>query len=153
MSAKSVDKLTSAEAEKELDRLAKEISRADRKYHGEDAPEISDAAYDALRRRNAEIEARFPLLVRPDSPSHRVGSRPSEKFAKVVHARPMLSLDNAFSDEDIADFVARIRRFLNLKEDDALVFTAEPKIDGLSASLRYEDGVFVQGATRGDGQE
>jgi DNA ligase (NAD+) len=151
--SKAPDKLTKTEAKAELARLAAEIAGHDRRYHGEDAPTVSDAEYDALKRRNDAIETRFPDLVRPDSPSHRVGSRPSEKFAKVVHARPMLSLDNAFSDEDIEDFVARIRRFLNLKENDEIVFTAEPKIDGLSASLRYEDGVFVQGATRGDGTE
>jgi DNA ligase (NAD+) len=150
---KSPDKLTAAEAAKELERLAGEIAEHDRRYHGEDAPTISDADYDALKRRNDAIETRFPKLVRADSPSQRVGSRPSEKFSKVVHAKPMLSLDNAFSDEDIADFVARVRRFLGMKEDDDLVFTAEPKIDGLSASLRYEDGVLVQGATRGDGAE
>jgi len=150
---KSPEKLTAAEAAKELERLAGEIAEHDRRYHGEDAPTISDADYDALKRRNDAIETRFPKLVRADSPSQRVGSRPSEKFAKVVHAKPMLSLDNAFSDEDIADFVARVRRFLGMKEDDDLVFTAEPKIDGLSASLRYEDGVLVQGATRGDGAE
>ncbi|MBA2590067.1 MAG: NAD-dependent DNA ligase LigA [Alphaproteobacteria bacterium] len=150
---KSADKLTSAEAEKELDRLAKEIAKADRAYHADDAPDISDGDYDALRRRNSEIEVRFPFLVRPHSPSHRVGARPSEKFAKVTHRAPMLSLDNAFSDEDVADFLGRVRRFLGLKDHEDIAVTAEPKIDGLSASLRYEHGVLVQGATRGDGQE
>jgi DNA ligase (NAD+) len=150
---KPVNDLTSVEADEELARLAREIAEHDRRYHGEDAPTISDAAYDALRQRNAAIEERFPLLVRSDSPSHRVGAKASEKFAKVQHVKPMLSLDNAFADEDVTDFVARIRRFLGLKDDAELAFTCEPKIDGLSASLRYEDGVFVQGATRGDGSE
>jgi DNA ligase (NAD+) len=153
MSAKSVDKLTKAEAGKELARLAEEIAGHDRRYYQDDAPSVSDADYDALRKRNAAIEARFPDLVRPDSPSLRVGAAPADKFAKVRHAIPLLSLDNAFTDEDVVDFVARVRRFLGLKEDDELVITAEPKIDGLSASLRYEKGVFVLGATRGDGVE
>ena len=150
---KPTDKLTPSEAAKELERLAREIAEHDRAYYREDAPTLLDFEYDELRKRNAEIEARFPNLVRPDSPSHRVGAKPTEKFGKVVHAKAMLSLDNAFADEDVADFTARVRRFLGLKEDDDLVLTAEPKIDGLSASLRYEDGVFMLGATRGDGTE
>ena len=151
--AKPVEKLDAGEAAKELARLASEIAAHDLRYHGEDAPTISDAEYDALRTRNSAIEARFPRLIRGDSPSHRIGVKVSEKFTKVVHAKPMLSLDNAFADQDVTDFVARIRRFLGMKEDADLVFVAEPKIDGLSASLRYENGLFVQGATRGDGSE
>jgi DNA ligase (NAD+) len=152
-STKSVEKLTTAEASRELARLADEIAGHDRRYYQDDAPSVSDADYDALRKRNTAIEVRFPDLVRSDSPSHRVGAAPADKFAKVRHAVPLLSLDNAFTGEDVVDFVARVRRFLGLKEDDELVITAEPKIDGLSASLRYEKGVFVLGATRGDGVE
>jgi DNA ligase (NAD+) len=148
-----VEKLTLAEARRELVRLAEEIAAHDRRYYQEDAPSISDAEYDALRKRNAAIEARFPDLIRADSPSLRIGARPSERFAKIVHRVPMLSLDNAFDDEDVIDFSNRIRRFLGLKPDDDLALVAEPKIDGLSANLRYEEGVFVQGATRGDGTE
>ena len=146
-----VEDLTAAQAEHELARLAKEIAKHDKAYHQKDAPIISDAAYDALRQRNQAIEERFPDLIRADSPRNRVGSEPAEKFDKVTHARPMLSLGNAFDDEDVADFCDRIRRFLGL-QDEPLVLTAEPKIDGLSASLRYEGGEFVLGATRGDGQ-
>ncbi|HEY2133556.1 MAG TPA: NAD-dependent DNA ligase LigA [Acetobacteraceae bacterium] len=147
---KPVAELTEAEAEDALASLAAEIARHDRAYHERDAPEITDAEYDALRQRNAAIEARFPGLVRPDSPTHRVGAAPAGGFAKVQHGIPMLSLDNAFAPEDFAGFCDRIRRFLNLK-DEALDFVGEPKIDGLSISLTYEKGVFVRGATRGDG--
>ena len=146
-----VDTLTAEQAAEELARLATEIAEHDRRYHQEDAPTIPDAEYDALRRRNAEIEVRFPELVRSDSPSTSVGAAPAETFSAVTHAKPMLSLDNVFSDEDVADFVASVRRFLNLAEDAELVFTAEPKIDGLSMSLRYEKGRLVTAATRGDG--
>ncbi|MBI1264330.1 MAG: NAD-dependent DNA ligase LigA [Alphaproteobacteria bacterium] len=147
---KDVSALSADEAASELARLAREIALHDRHYYEQDAPKISDAAYDALRARNDAIEARFPDLVRPDSPSARVGAKPSGQFAEVVHAMPMLSLGNAFSEEDAADFAARVVKFLNLKEEPA--FTAEPKIDGLAISLRYEDGVLVQAATRGDGR-
>ncbi len=147
-----VDKLTKDEAEAELKRLADEIALHDQAYYTQDAPQISDAEYDALRQRNFEIEARFPELKRSDSPSDRVGAIVSEKFAKVVHAVPMLSLDNAFSDEDVRDFVARVRRFLRLPEGESVAMTAEPKIDGLSLSLRYENGELASAATRGDGQ-
>jgi DNA ligase (NAD+) len=146
-----VKTLTPKQAAAELARLAKEIRRHDRLYYQEAAPEISDAAYDALRRRNEAIEARFPHLVRPDSPSLRVGAAPAAGFAKVRHRVPMLSLGNAFDAEEVAEFLARIRRFLKLGESEDLVLMAEPKIDGVSASLRFEKGRFVQGATRGDG--
>ena len=146
-----VAQLTEAEAVAELARLAGEIAENDRRYHAEDAPTISDGEYDALRIRNAEIEARFPELVRPDSPSLKVGAAPAGTFGPVVHARPMLSLDNAFSDANVGDFVAGVRRFLSWPAERELVFTAEPKIDGLSMSLRYEAGRLVTAATRGDG--
>jgi DNA ligase (NAD+) len=143
--------VTEAEAAKELERLATEIARHNRLYHREDAPEISDAEYDELVRRNAELEAQFPQLVREDSPSKQVGVTPGGPLSKVRHAVPMLSLDNAFSDQDVADFLTRVRRFLNLGEDEELALTAEPKIDGLSCSLRYEKGQLMLAATRGDG--
>ncbi|MEM9844083.1 MAG: NAD-dependent DNA ligase LigA [Pseudomonadota bacterium] len=147
-----VDRLTETEARAELARLADMLLDADRAYHAEDAPRISDADYDALKRRNAAIEERFPHLMRSDSPSRRVGAAPSEGFAKVTHERRMLSLSNAFDDADITEFDERIRRFLGLEAQAPLSFTAEPKIDGLSLSLRYEEGVLVQAATRGDGE-
>src|SRR5215472_7019954 len=130
-------KLTEAQAKAELKRLATEIAAHDKRYYQQDAPTVTDAEYDALRQRNAAIEARFPDLVRADSPSTRVGAAPTGKFKKVRHALPMLSLDNAFAEEDVVDFVGRIRRFLKLPEDEPIVFSAEPKIDGLSMSLRY----------------
>jgi DNA ligase (NAD+) len=151
--SKAPDQLDEAEAAAELERLAREIAHHDELYHAEDAPEISDAAYDELRARNAAIEARFPGLVRTDSPSRRVGAAPVEAFGKVRHAVPMLSLGNAFADDDVTDFIGRVRRFLGLGADASVAVTAEPKIDGLSISLRYEGGRLVQAATRGDGSE
>jgi DNA ligase (NAD+) len=146
-----IDALTESEAAAELARLAQEIAHHDAAYHTHDAPEITDAEYDALRRRNAAIEARFPALIRPDSPSSRIGGAPETGFAKIRHRVPMLSLDNAFDAAEFAEFCTRAKRFLGRTEP--LVFVAEPKIDGLSISLTYEHGRFVHGATRGDGAE
>ena len=145
--------MTEAEARAELERLAAEITRHNRLYHEQDAPEIADAEYDALRRRNAEIEAEFPGLVRSDSPSRSVGAAPAAGFAKVRHRVPMLSLDNAFDAADFGEFLARVRRFLGLGAEAPLPMVGEPKIDGLSVNLLYEGGKLVQGATRGDGTE
>ncbi|MCE8418118.1 NAD-dependent DNA ligase LigA [Rhodovulum sulfidophilum] len=147
-----VEALSESEARAELARLAEAVAKADAAYHQEDAPTLSDAAYDALKRRNAAIEARFPALKRADSPSDRVGAAPAEGFAKVAHVRRMLSLANAFDGTDVAEFDARIRRYLGLAAEARLLYTAEPKIDGLSLSLRYEGGRLVQAATRGDGE-
>jgi len=144
-------KLTEAEAADRLAWLAQEIARHDRVYHDQDEPEVSDAEYDALMRENAALEARFPKLVRSDSPSKRLGAAPTSALAKVAHARPMLSLENAFSADAVAEFVGRVRRFLSLAPDEPVAMTAEPKIDGLSCSLRYERGELVLAATRGDG--
>jgi DNA ligase (NAD+) len=146
-----IEKLTLAQARKELTTLALQLATHDERYYQDDAPTIPDAEYDALRRRFNEIEARFPELVTKDSPSQKVGAAPSGRFAKVAHAVPMLSLGNAFSDEDVADFVERVRKFLRLPADEMPVIIAEPKIDGLSLSLRDENGELVRGATRGDG--
>ncbi len=147
-----VEDLSAEEARDELAELADRIGAANRAYHQADAPVLTDADYDALRARNAAIEARFPGLKRADSPSEQVGAPPAEGFAKLRHARPMLSLENTFDDAGVAEFAERIRRFLNLGPDAPLAFTAEPKIDGLSLSLRYEDGRLVSAATRGDGE-
>jgi DNA ligase (NAD+) len=140
-----------AEAVAELGHLAAEIARHNRLYHSEDAPEISDAEYDALTHRNSELERQFPHLVRDDSPSRQVGAAPAAHLSKVRHALPMLSLDNAFSEDGVADYLGRVRRFLSLAPDEEVALTAEPKIDGLSCSLRYEKGELVLAATRGDG--
>jgi DNA ligase (NAD+) len=145
------EKLTESQAKAEVKRLAAEIAGHDKRYFQDDAPSVSDAEYDALRRRYDAIEARFPEMRTAESLSLKVGVTPSGRFAKVQHTVPMLSLGNAFSEEDVRDFVDRIRRFLRLPEDETIAFTAEPKIDGLSMSLRYEDGALVKAATRGDG--
>jgi DNA ligase (NAD+) len=153
LEVKPVDALDEAEAAEALAQLAAEIARHDELYYRKDEPEISDAAYDALRARNGEIETRFPHLVRDDSPSLRVGAAPVEAFGKVLHRVPMLSLGNVFDEEGLRDFLDRIARFLGLESIEGLAFTAEPKIDGLSITLRYEKGRLTQGATRGDGYE
>jgi DNA ligase (NAD+) len=147
-----VAKLTKAQAKVEHMRLALEIEAHNARYYQEDAPSVSDAEYDALRQRFDAIEKRFPDLVTSESPSQKVGAAPSGRFRKVRHAVPMLSLDNAFAEQDVLDFVGRIERFLKLG-DDKIDFSAEPKIDGLSMSLRYEGGELVTAATRGDGAE
>ena len=147
-----INKMTADQAKAELSRLATVLLQANAKYHGEDAPEISDAEYDALKRRNAAIEARFPELKRADSPSDQVGAPVNETFSKITHAVRMMSLGNAFSDEDVADFLDTVRRYLGMRDEDGPVITAEPKIDGLSLNLRYESGRLVHAATRGDGE-
>ncbi|RZT47419.1 DNA ligase (NAD+) [Sphingomonas sp. BK036] len=143
---------TETEAATELEALAAQIAYHNARYHTDDSPEISDADYDALVRRNAAIETAFPAAVRADSPSRTVGAAPAGHLAKVAHAKAMMSLDNAFADEEVEEFVARVRRFLKLADDAPVALTAEPKIDGLSCSLRYEEGRLVQALTRGDGQ-
>src|SRR5688500_18133672 len=148
-----VDKLGRAQARAEARKLAKEIGKHDKLYYQEDAPLISDAAYDALRQRVEAIEKRFPELATAESPTAKVGAVALEKFGKVKHRLPMLSLSNAFAEEEIREFIARVRRFLRLAADAPVDFTAEPKIDGLSISLRYDNGVLVEAATRGDGFE
>src|SRR6202022_743250 len=146
-----VGDLTKAQAKVEHKRLALELERHDKHYYQEDAPKVSDAEYDALRKRFSALEARFPEFVTSSSPSQKIGAAPSGRFRKVRHAVPRLSLDNAFAEGDVVDFVGRIRRFLKLGDDDKIAFSAEPKIDGLSMSLRYEGGELLTAATRGDG--
>jgi DNA ligase (NAD+) len=143
--------MNEAEAAAQLERLAREIAHHNRLYHQQDAPEISDADYDALVGQHAQLEAAFPQLVRADSPVRQVGAAPAAHLSKVAHALPMLSLDNAFDAASVHDFAARVRRFLSLSADEQVALTAEPKIDGLSCSLRYEKGELVLAATRGDG--
>ncbi len=150
-SAIAVEQLTAEQAVQELARLAQVLGAANEAYHTNDAPEITDAEYDALKRRNAAIEARFPDLKRDDSPTEQVGAAPAEGFGKITHAVRMMSLANAFDEDELADFDDGIRRYLGLSADAELLYTAEPKIDGLSLSLRYEGGVLVHAATRGDG--
>ena len=146
-----IAEMTADQAKTELTRLAALLERANSAYYISDAPEMPDAEYDALRRRNVEIEARFPELKREDSPSEQVGARVGDGFAKVAHRVRMLSLGNAFDEADVAAFDTSIRKYLGMSEADPLAYTAEPKIDGLSLALRYESGVLVEAATRGDG--
>ena len=152
MTPTPVADLSEAQAAEALAQLADHLAAHDLRYHQQDAPTISDAEYDALKRRNLDIETRFPHLIRENSPSMSVGAARADQFSPVEHGVPMLSLDNAFSNDEAVEFDARVRRFLRLSPDEPLAYTAEPKIDGLSASLRYEKGVLVQGATRGDGR-
>ncbi|MCV2876833.1 NAD-dependent DNA ligase LigA [Rhodobacteraceae bacterium XHP0102] len=147
-----LDHITSAQAEARLAELADLLARANHAYFNEDAPDLSDAEYDRLKRENAALEARFPDLIRADSPSAQIGATPAEGFGKITHAERMMSLANAFDEADVAEFIAGIRRYLNLPPDAELAFTAEPKIDGLSLSLRYEQGHLIHAATRGDGE-
>ena len=147
-----VDRLETDQAAQELEALAREIAAHREAYYVEDNPSISDAEFDALERRNALIEQKFPKLNRADSPSHSVGARASVKFKKITHLAPMLSLDNAFDDNDVKDFFARFKRFLSLDENEIIPVTAEPKIDGLSLSITYENGQFIKASTRGDGK-
>jgi DNA ligase (NAD+) len=146
-----LESMTPEEAQGKLAELAKDIESHDRAYHQNDAPNISDADYDRLRRLNTAIETAFPSLIRSNSPSRNIGAEPVAGFGKVTHSHPMLSLDNAFDDVDVENFIGRIRRFLGLGDDEAVEIVAEPKIDGLSIALRYKNGKFVQAATRGDG--
>ena len=150
-SGTAVEALTEAEARAELARLATEINLADAAYYQRDDPHLTDAEYDALRQRNLAIEEHFPHLKRKDSPSDKVGARVGDGFSKSEHLVPMLSLGNAFNDEDVADFVGKISRFLGLEEGTTVALTAEPKIDGLSLNLLYQNGALVRASTRGDG--
>ncbi len=145
------DQLSEAAAAAELVRLSGLLASANRAYHTDDAPDLSDAEYDRLKRRSARVEARFPHLKRPDSPTDQIGAPLAEGFAKARHAERMMSLENAFAPEEVTDFDDRVRRFLGLSPEVPLAYTAEPKIDGLSLSLRYEQGRLVQALTRGDG--
>ena len=151
--SKPVSDLTEDEARAELEKLAVDIHYHNRRYHSEDAPEITDADFDAMVRRNQDIETSFPHLIRLDSPSHMVGAAPAAQFTKHRHRLPMLSLSNAFDDDEARDFDNRVKRFLNLPPDENLAYSVEPKIDGLSISLRYENQELVAGITRGDGLE